>query len=199
MILVTGFDPFGDEPWNASFEAVRGLEGEVIEGRAIAARCLPTEYEAGPRVLAALVAALDPEIVVVTGQAKPDDPVRLETTFFNEADASRSDNAGRWPDGLVIDPAGESVRGSLVPLDRVASALDPSTGAVLSDDAGRFVCNAVGYRLAELGRPAIFVHVPSYGSRDEAGRRALESANRAAIRAVVAALLRVVSGPSIAV
>lgn len=33
-------------------------------------------------------------------------------------------------------------------------------GVVLSDDAGRFVCNALYYRALSLPIPAVFVHVP---------------------------------------
>lgn len=194
MILLTGFDPFGGEPWNASFEAVRELDGESVRGRTIVARCLPTEFVAGPRALDALVAELDPELVVATGQAAPDDPVRLETTFVNEVDAARPDNTGLNPVRSTLDSVGERVRRSSVSLDAVLAELDPTLRVVLSDDAGRFVCNALGYRLAGLDRPAIFVHLPSYGARDAAGRAELDASSRAALRAILVALVDVVSG-----
>ncbi len=37
-VLVTAFEPFGDESVNPSWEAVHSLDGKTIGGRRIAAR-----------------------------------------------------------------------------------------------------------------------------------------------------------------
>jgi len=194
MILVTGFDPFGGEARNASFEAVRGLDGESIGDETIVVRELPTEFEAAPRRLAELIAELAPKVVVATGQAGPRDPVRVEIELRNEIDAPIADNAGVRLRGAFVDVFGVDVRRPEVDVGSVLRSIDASHGVVLSRDAGRFVCNALAYRLVDCGVPSLFVHVPSYGDRDEAERCALDARSRAAIRAIVRALVDVACG-----
>jgi pyroglutamyl-peptidase len=45
-VLLTGFEPFGGEAINPSWEAVRALHGEVIAGHRIESLCLPVVFGA---------------------------------------------------------------------------------------------------------------------------------------------------------
>ncbi|HET9835107.1 MAG TPA: pyroglutamyl-peptidase I, partial [Rhodanobacteraceae bacterium] len=45
VILLTGFAPFAGEAVNPSWQAVRELDGEMIEGHRVVAVELPTEFE----------------------------------------------------------------------------------------------------------------------------------------------------------
>ncbi|MDE2490941.1 MAG: pyroglutamyl-peptidase I, partial [Elusimicrobia bacterium] len=44
VILITGFEPFGGERVNPSWEAARRLDGRRIAGRRVAARRLPVAF-----------------------------------------------------------------------------------------------------------------------------------------------------------
>ena len=52
-ILLTGFDPFGGETVNPSWEAARALHGRRIGGHRVVARQIPTEFAASLRLLKA--------------------------------------------------------------------------------------------------------------------------------------------------
>ena len=68
-ILLTGFDPFGGEHLNSSWEAVRSLHGQRLGGHRIVARQLPTEFAGSLRVLRAALREVAPAIVLGVGQA----------------------------------------------------------------------------------------------------------------------------------
>ena len=68
-VLVTGFDPFENEPINPSWEAVRTLDGQGIAGAEIVARQLPTIFGESNKVLGKLLQTLQPEVVIAVGQA----------------------------------------------------------------------------------------------------------------------------------
>ena len=43
-ILLTGFEPFGGEASNPSWQAVQPLHGRVLRGHRVVAACLPTDF-----------------------------------------------------------------------------------------------------------------------------------------------------------
>ena len=68
-ILLTGFDPFGGETINPSWEAVCALHGRRVAGHLVVARRLPTEFAASLDQLKAAIRELKPAIVLGVGQA----------------------------------------------------------------------------------------------------------------------------------
>ena len=68
-VLLTGFDPFGGETINPSWEAVRALDGEIVAGRTIRAVQLPTVFGRSLTVLRAALKRFRPDIVICVGQA----------------------------------------------------------------------------------------------------------------------------------
>ena len=67
-ILLTGFDPFGGESINPSWEAVRSLHGRRIGGHLIVARQLPTSFAGSLRELKAAVREVAPTILLGVNQ-----------------------------------------------------------------------------------------------------------------------------------
>ena len=68
-ILVTGFEPFGGETVNASWEAARRLDGWRCGERVAVARMLPCVYGACVEDLIEAFERLKPDAVLMTGQA----------------------------------------------------------------------------------------------------------------------------------
>nr|WP_041294809.1 pyroglutamyl-peptidase I [Isoptericola variabilis] len=165
-MLVTGFEPFGGDAVNESWEAVQELERRWTGPARLVAARLPVTFAGARTALDALVAEHAPDVVVCTGLAAGTEAVRLERVALNVADARIPDNAGAQPvDEPVVD-GGPVAYLSTLPLKATLAALrDAGLRAVVSNTAGTYVCNATFYALAHLlaGRPGVragFVHLP---------------------------------------
>lgn len=164
-ILLTGFEPFGGESVNPSWEAVRRLDGETLAGAAVAARRLPCVFGEALAVLREEMAALRPALIVAVGQAGGRPELSLERVAINVDDARIADNAGRRPIDRPVVPGGPAAYFSTLPIKAQAAALRAAgIPAVVSQSAGTFVCNHVFYGLmhALAGTPARggFIHIP---------------------------------------
>ena len=166
-VLLTGFDPFGGEAINPSWEAVRALDGERIGRHRIVARQLPTEFARAPNVLAAAIDEVRPVLVLCVGQAGGRAQVSVERVALNLADARIADNAGAQPvDSALIANAPHAYFAAL-PVKRVVERLNAAgIPAEVSHHAGNFVCNAVLFALCHRiahHDPDLrggFIHVP---------------------------------------
>lgn len=172
-VLLTGFAPFGDDPANASWEAVRLLDGRRVAGHRVVARCLPVEFGRSLRVLRAAIRELDPALVLCTGLAGGRPAVSIERVAINLDDARIPDNAGASPVDAPVVARGPAAYFSTLPLKAVLQALrDAGIPALVSNSAGTYVCNHVFYGLMHALRRrraprAGFIHVP-YAPADAA-------------------------------
>jgi pyroglutamyl-peptidase len=167
VVLVTGFDPFGGETINPSFEIARVLDGETIASHAVVAAQLPTEFARSLPVLDALLRKHRPAVVIALGQAGGRADISLERVAINLIDARIADNAGDQPVDVRIVENGANAYFSTLPLKAMLAALhEARIPASLSQTAGTFVCNQVFYglmhRLARGRRDTRggFIHVP---------------------------------------
>ena len=165
-ILLTGFDPFGGESVNPSWEAVRALHGRRLGGHRVEARLLPTEFAASLRVLKTAVRETKPVVLVGIGQAGGRDRLSIERVAINLQDARIPDNAGARPiDQPVID-GGPAAYFSTLPVKAMLAALQAhGLPAELSHTAGTYVCNHLAYAMLHLaakrrGVRAGFIHIP---------------------------------------
>jgi pyroglutamyl-peptidase len=165
-VLLTGFDPFGGETINPSWEAVRLLDGEDIDGRTIRAVQLPTVFGRSLTVLRAAVKRWKPELVICVGQAGGRAQLSLERVAINVDDARIPDNAGKQPIDRAIVRGGPTAYFSTLPIKAIRAVLaDAALPAEISQTAGTFVCNHVFYGLmhALASTPDVrggFVHIP---------------------------------------
>jgi pyroglutamyl-peptidase len=177
-VLLTGFEPFGGEATNPSWEIARALDGWICEGRVVRSALLPCVFG---EALAALDDAIDahrPELVLCLGQAGGRAELSIERVAVNVDDARIPDNRGRQPIDAAIVAGGPAAYFSTLPIKAIARDLRAAgiAGAV-SNTAGTFVCNHVFYALMHrlATRPALahvrggFVHVP-YTPDQVAGR-----------------------------
>lgn len=165
-VLLTGFEPFGGEDVNPSWEAVRALQGARIGGHRVEARCLPVVFGDSAAALRKAIAATKPRLVVCVGQAGGRARISLERVAINLDDARRPDNAGQSPVDAPIVADGPAAYFSTLPIKRLRAALQRAgVPAEISNTAGTYVCNHLFYALmhalrARRGVRGGFVHIP---------------------------------------
>lgn len=163
-LLITGFDPFGGETVNPSWEAVKLLP-DTIGSYSLTKLEIPTVFgEAAEKVLSA-AEQLQPDVILSVGQAGGRNGVTPEVIGINLREARIPDNAGNQPVNTAVAPDGPAAYFATVPVrDMVAAISDAGIPANLSYSAGAFVCNDVLYTLLHHfdGTPTLagFIHVP---------------------------------------
>lgn len=190
-LLVTGFEPFGGDTLNPSWEAARALHGERIGPALIAARRLPCVVDDAAPTLIDAIEALNPCAVLCLGLASGRTDVSIERVAINVVDARIPDNAGRQPvDEPVVD-GGPAAYFSTLPIKAmVRDLLAGGIPASVSSTAGTYVCNAVFYGLSHYiatVRPGLrggFIHVPLLPEMATAHRGAPSLALETLVRAL---------------
>ncbi len=136
---------------------VRGVEDAV----------LPTEYARAGSGIVRLIGERSPDLVVMLGMGRAAAGLQLERVALNLDDSTSPDNAGEVRRAMPIVPGGPAAYWSTLPLDPLAEALQArGVSAVLSRDAGAFVCNHVFYTARhfvadrQLDVACGFVHLP---------------------------------------
>lgn len=172
-LLLTGFESFDGRALNASWEAVRALEGERIEGRQVRIARLPCRFDSA---LSALQEALDlrrPGLVLAVGEAVNRKNFSLERVAINWVDARIPDNDGRQPIDEAVVAGAPPAYFSKLPIKAMVQALRAQDlPAEVSYSAGSYVCNQVFFGLMHALRrrriPAGFLHVPGLQTLDAA-------------------------------
>ncbi len=177
-ILLTGFEPFGGESVNPSWEIARALDGWNCEGHVVHAALLPCAFGDALAALDAAIEAHAPRIVLCLGQAGGRPEISIERVAVNVDDARIPDNRGRQPIDMAIEAGGPAAYFSTLPIKAIARDVrEAGAAASVSNTAGTFVCNHVFYALMHrvATRPGLararagFVHVP-YTPGQVAGR-----------------------------
>lgn len=164
-ILLTGFEPFGGECINPSWQVALALEGQYIAGARVVALCLPCEFGAASARMTEAVRGLQPALVLALGQAAGRAELSLERVAINVDDARIADNAGRQPvDEAVVSGAPAAYFSSL-PIKAMVDGLRAAgVPAGISQSAGTFVCNHVFYSLQHALKDGPvrsgFMHIP---------------------------------------
>ncbi len=163
-ILVTGFEPFGGESLNPSWEAVKLLP-ENIAGAEIIKQLLPTEFLRAEEALLSAIDGHNPHAVLCTGQAAGRGAISFERVAINLRDASIADNAGYKPSDEAVCPGEREAYFVSLPVKAMAAAVkEAGLPSELSLSAGAYVCNDVLYtllrRCSETGALGGFVHLP---------------------------------------
>ncbi|KSU65162.1 pyroglutamyl-peptidase I [Arthrobacter sp. NIO-1057] len=160
-LLVTGFEPFGNDQFNASGETVRLLP-EHINDHQVTMVILPVSFQRSGEVLDALLQEHQSDALICVGEAGGRAEISLEVQGINEDDARIPDNDGAQPVKQPIVHGGETCRRATLDPEMILKALHQAGhGAYLSEDAGRFVCNHIAYLAYGQQVPALFIHVPA--------------------------------------
>lgn len=163
-LLITGFDPFGGETLNPSWEAVRRLP-DIVGGFKLTKLEIPTEFDRASKTLLAAAESLRPDAILCVGQAGGRAGVTPEAVGINLREARIADNAGFQPRNVPVIPGGPAAYFATLPVREMVAAIQAADlPASLSLSAGAFVCNDVLYsvlhRYAGTDVKAGFIHVP---------------------------------------
>jgi pyroglutamyl-peptidase len=166
-LLVTGFDAFADLERNISERVVRALP-DAWRGRVpLRTAVLPTIYDVAGERVEDLIAAHQPEAIVLLGVARSRRGIQLERVALNLDDSDTADNAQGVRAGRMIDAAGPVGYWSTLPLAAMHSRLEEMGVPVeISNHAGTFLCNHVFYAARAaierdgLAIPCGFIHLP---------------------------------------
>ena len=172
-LLITGFDPFGGETVNPSWEAVCRLPDRIGAYRLIKQH-LPTVYGRAAEIAIAAAEASAPDAIVCVGQAGRRAAVTPEVIGINLREGRIADNAGILLTNTPIDPCGPAAYFSTLPVrDMVDAIRAADLPAALSYSAGAFVCNDLLYSMLHQYRntslPIGFIHVPYLPEQAEEG------------------------------
>ena len=163
-LLITGFEPFGGETINPSWEAVSHLP-EYIGGYAITKLLIPVVFgEAAKRVTEA-VEEIKPDVIISVGQAGGRNAITPELVAINLRHATIPDNNGNKPQDESIVEDGEAAYFSDLPVRKMSDAIkDSGISSSVSYSAGAYVCNDVLYTLLDRYKGEKtrvgFIHIP---------------------------------------
>jgi pyroglutamyl-peptidase len=166
-VLLTGFEPFGGNQINSSWEAVSRVEMQSFEAAELVVRQLPVSFRRVGDELRTLLNEVRPDVLIMLGQHGRGDCIEIERIAVNLMDASKTDNDGFCPNELKINGQGEAAYFSKLPVKVLRDVLlTENIPAKVSNSAGLYVCNCAYYEalhaiaLDGLETKAVFVHVP---------------------------------------
>ncbi len=189
-VLVTGFGAFPGAPSNPTLAILDRLEAEGVAGVPLRLARLPVSFAAVAPALRE-AAACRPSALLMLGLARRRRTLCVETLARNRAGRTHPDNDGAVPAGIALVEGGPATIAASWPAGAVLAALhDGGHDAVLSDDAGDYVCNAALFHaLRERQAPVVgFLHVPPHAPTAADGPTIETTA--AAVRRVVGVLVR---------
>lgn len=144
-ILLTAFDPFGEDIINPALEAVK-LVADTIEGAEIIKLEVPTVFYKSIERVHDKMKEVNPDVVLCIGQAGGRFALTPERVAINEDDARIQDNEGNQPIDKPIYKDGENAYFTNLPIKAMVEEMK-SIGlpALVSNTAGTFVCNHLMY------------------------------------------------------
>lgn len=169
-ILLTGFEPFGGEEYNPSWDAVELVDipeetcTSTREGGVELVKLrLPVSFRRAPQLAVEAIELERPDAVICVGQAGGRACVNIERIAVNLANAKNPDADGNRPIGERVVEGAPDAYFSTVDVDAMVSAVRAAgIPCHLSNSAGLYVCNTLLFsllhRFPEI--PIMFVHLP---------------------------------------
>ncbi|HZP45129.1 MAG TPA: hypothetical protein VFB15_05715 [Candidatus Binataceae bacterium] len=197
-ILLTGFDAFGGERVNPSWQVAERLDGRSFADATVRAVRLPVDCRRAAATIVRIIERTAPIAVVSLGQAAGRFGLSLERVALNLADYRPVPDVEAGLRSVPVVPNGPAAYFSRLPLQAILEALrNRGIPAAVSLSAGVYVCNAVMYaELHALRRrtriPVGFVHLPYEAAQTV--RRAAASMALDLMIAGVETVLEVVAG-----
>lgn len=165
-ILVTGFDPFGEDEINPAIEAVKRLDDEIA-GAQIVKLEIPTVFDECADVVHEAILKEKPDYVLNIGQAGGRFALTPERVAINFDDGRIADNKGYQPIATPIHEDGQNAYFTQLPVKAMARAIrNAGLPSSVSTTAGTFVCNHIMYQVQYMidkefpDLKAGFMHIP---------------------------------------
>lgn len=163
-MLITGFEAFGGETVNPSWQAVEMLP-EVVGEFILSKLCLPVVFGDAARKVISEAERIKPDCILCIGQAGGREAITPEMIGINLRYASIEDNAGNRPIDEKISQNGNDAYFATVPVRKISEAINEAgIRSQVSYSAGAYVCNDTLYTLLEYfdgsDVPVGFIHIP---------------------------------------
>jgi pyroglutamyl-peptidase len=166
-ILLTGFEPFGGDATNPSWQAVKRVAASWDGPEELHIAELPVVFHVAGDRLRGLMREHQPDLVIATGLAGGRAAVTPERIAINVDDARIPDNAGNDPIDAAIAPDGPAAYFSTLPIKAAVAVIrEQGIPAAVSNSAGTYLCNHIFYTLMHEqaqhypGARGGFVHIP---------------------------------------
>jgi len=166
-VLLTGFEPFDNNPVNPSQMLVERLP-DFIDEVEIRKAILPVDTTNAPKFLLAEMKSHRPDAVLAFGLASERSSISLERVALNLMDFRIPDNAGVSITDKPVVEGGPNAYFTTLPIRSIAEALKTAgIPAEISLSAGSYLCNQVFYSLmhaiSEERLPTLagFIHLPA--------------------------------------
>jgi pyroglutamyl-peptidase len=165
-ILLTGFEPFGGEKTNPSWDVAERLNGREFGDSQVHAICLPVNCGRAAEAVTGAIVEMRPVAVLGLGQAGGRHSLSLEKVAVNLADERPSRESEGGLDAKPVVEGGPDAYFSRLPLKAMMESLrERQIPAAVSLSAGVYVCNTVMYASLHALRdkpeiPVGFIHLP---------------------------------------
>ena len=182
-LLITGFEPFGGESINPSWEAVSLLPSQIGE-YTVNKLLVPVEFSVGAEAVKKEADRWSPDVIISVGQAGGRAAVSVEMVGLNLRYASIPDNGGNQPRDIPVIEGEEAAIFTTLPARRMAERIaNEGIPAVVSYSAGAYVCNDLFYTLLSCYKGTQtkvgFIHIPYSKEQGKEPSMELESLVRA--------------------
>lgn len=163
-LLITGFEPFGGEKINPSWEAVKLLPDKIGDFELNKIE-IPVVFGKAAKIVINKAEKIKPDAIICVGQAGGRTDITPEMVAINLRFASITDNEGNQPKDVPCVPGGENALFSTLPVRKMAEAVSAKgTPCSVSYSAGTYVCNDLIYHVLHHYKgtetKACFIHVP---------------------------------------
>ena len=163
-LLLTGFEPFGGQTINTSWEVVKRLPAKIGEFRIVTLQ-VPVVFEHAAETVIEEADHVHPDVILCLGQAAGRTAITPEYIAINLRNASIHDNAGNEPHDEPVVEGGPDAIFATLPVRRMAETIAKAGApAEVSYSAGTYVCNDLMYGLLhhyrDSGVKVGFIHVP---------------------------------------
>lgn len=164
-ILITGFEPFGNDKINPSLEAVKLIANRKLIGGEICICQVPVVRFKSIKVVKEAIKEHKPYAVITVGQASGRTAITPERIAINIDDFRIPDNEGIQVIDEPIIADGPDAYFSSLPIKAIVKAMQNNgIPAMISNTAGTFVCNHLFYGIQHYLKDTNirhgFVHIP---------------------------------------
>lgn len=165
-ILVTAFEPFGNENLNPALEILKLLPDQIL-GQSILKLEIPTVRFKSVSTIIEMIRKQQPDIVLSLGQAGGRSDITFERVGINIDDYGIEDNEHNMPvDEKIVADGPDAYLVNLPLKEMMHNVRDAGISTSISNTAGTFVCNHVIYAIRHycesnpLNIQSGFIHVP---------------------------------------
>lgn len=164
-ILVTGFEPFGNDDVNPSLELLKKLPSQILKADIIKLEVPVVRGNALDKIKEA-IKEYSSDVVLSVGQFMGRADISIERVAINIDDYSIPDNEGNQPIDEPIIEGGPPAYFMTIPIKAILQKLvGNKMPATISNSMGTYLCNHVAYGVANIiaeheNIKSGFIHIP---------------------------------------